>query len=39
MATPTPVEASMIDRIEVLAVGPDVALMGWAHELAPQHAR
>jgi L-alanine-DL-glutamate epimerase-like enolase superfamily enzyme len=29
---------SVIDRIDVLAVGPDVALMGWAEELPPQHA-
>lgn len=28
----------MIDRIEVLAVGPDVELMEWASELPPQHA-
>lgn len=28
----------MIDRVEVLAVGPDVALLGWAQELPPQHA-
>jgi L-alanine-DL-glutamate epimerase-like enolase superfamily enzyme len=27
-----------IERIDVLAVGPDVALMGWAQELPPQHA-
>jgi L-alanine-DL-glutamate epimerase-like enolase superfamily enzyme len=27
-----------IDRIDVLAVGPDVELMGWAQELPPQHA-
>lgn len=27
-----------IDRIEALAVGPDVERMGWADELPPQHA-
>lgn len=27
-----------VERIDVLAVGPDVALMGWAQELPPQHA-
>ena len=29
---------SRIERLEVLAVGPDVELMGWAQELPPQHA-
>jgi L-alanine-DL-glutamate epimerase-like enolase superfamily enzyme len=29
---------SKIERLEVLAVGPDVQLMGWAQELPPQHA-
>jgi L-alanine-DL-glutamate epimerase-like enolase superfamily enzyme len=28
----------MIERVEVLAVGPDVALQSWASELSPQHA-
>ena len=29
---------SVIERIEVSAVGPDVALQGWASDLPPQHA-
>jgi L-alanine-DL-glutamate epimerase-like enolase superfamily enzyme len=29
---------SVIERIEVSAIGPDVALQGWASDLPPQHA-